>query len=119
MNTQVTLTGLVATTPRQTNGQTRFRLVTVEGEGNDHLASDGSSHSTNWFTIKCPVSMADNVLQSIQKGNRVILTGDLQVNEWDNGEMTGTTVEIVVSAIGYDLTYGVSENTRIFKTEDN
>ena len=119
MNTQVTLSGLVATTPRQTNGQTLFRLVTVEGEGNDHLASDGSTHSTNWFTIKCPVSMADNVYQSIEKGNRVILTGDLQVNDWNNGETYGTSVEVIVSAIGYNLAYGTSENTRTFKTEEN
>jgi len=107
MKTQVTLTGLVATTPRQTNGETLFRLVSDEGD------------SKNWFTIKCPVSMADNVYESIEKGNRVILTGDLQVRDWDNGEITGTTVQVVVSGIGYDLNYGTSENTRTFKTEDN
>lgn len=106
MKTQVTLTGLVATTPRQTNGETLFRLVTDEGD------------STNWFTIKCPISIADNVYESIHKGNRVILAGDLQIVDWDNGDITGTTAEVTTSAIGYDLNYGTSENTRTFKTED-
>lgn len=103
-NTQITLTGLVGTTPRQTNGETLFRLVTVEG---------------NWYTIKCPSSTADNVYESIEKGNRVILAGDLQIVDWDNGEITGTTAEVTASAIGYDLNYGTSENTRTFKKEEN
>ena len=112
--TQVTLTGLVGTTPRRVlpldnTAIVSFRLVTVEGEG--------ESAKTNWFTIKSYGQLAENVYASIEKGNRVILTGDLEVNDWDNGEMTGTTVEIIASGIGYDLTYGTSVNTRAFNAE--
>lgn len=111
--TQVTLTGLVGTTPRQVRNseltqQTTFRLVTVE---------DDESAKTNWFTIKSYGQLAENVYESIQKGNRVVLTGDLEVNDWDNGEMTGTTVEVIVSAIGHDLTYNTTVNTRVFNAE--
>jgi len=112
--TQVTLTGLVATTPRQANWiedtkQTAFRLVTVEGEG--------ESSKTNWLTIYCYGQLAENVFLSIEKGNRVIISGDLEVNDWDNGERTGTSVEVVANAIGYDLTHGTSVNTRVFNAE--
>lgn len=111
--TQVTLTGLVGTTPRQARNpeltqETVFRLVTVENE---------ESAKTNWFTVKCFGQLAENVFASIQKGNRVVLTGDLEVNDWDNGERTGTSVEVIVSAIGHDLTYNTTVNTRVFNAE--
>lgn len=102
MKTQVTLTGLVATTPRTSPNRLTFRLVTDEGDG------------TSWFTIYCYGQLAENVLLSIDKGNRVILTGDLAITDFDNGEITGTTAEVVATAIGYNLAYGTSENTRVF-----
>jgi len=117
--TQVTLRGLVATTPRtvtlpDNTLQTSFRLVTVEADGEDYPRLDGSEGKTNWFTVQSREQLAENVYASIQKGNRVILTGDLEVNDWDNGERTGTSVEIIVSAIGHDLMFCTTESKRVF-----
>lgn len=92
--TQITLTGLVATTPRQTDGLTIFRLV-------EHRDEAGS----NWYTVRAYGRLAENVHQSIDKGDRVIVTGRIEVHDWDNGEKTGTSVEIHAQAIGHDLAH--------------
>jgi single-strand DNA-binding protein len=45
---------------------------------------------------------------SLEKGQRVVLQGRLRVKDWDNGEKTGTTVEVEVLGIGHDLSWGTS-----------
>jgi len=98
--TQITLTGLVATTPRPAEGLAIFRLV----EHRDEARS-------NWYTIRAYGQLAENVLTSIEKGQHVTLTGRLEVVDWDNGEKTGTSVEVFAEAIGHNLAYGISTHT--------
>lgn len=104
--TQIALSGLVATTPRQSEERTVFRLVTVNDE-------DGRS---NWMTIYVSGQTADNVYASIDKGHRVLVYGRLQVVDWDNGEKTGTSVEIHADAIGHNLAHHTTEATRTYPT---
>jgi single-strand DNA-binding protein len=47
-------------------------------------------------------------LNQYQKGERIVVSGRLKVRDWDNGERSGTSVEIEASAIGHDLTFGTS-----------
>lgn len=108
METQniITVCGLVATTPRH--------IITAEGLAitSFRLASSVSSEITNWYTITGFGQTATNMASSISKGERVVLTGNLRIRDWDNGERSGTSVEVEVSAIGHDLTFGVSEFDR-------
>ena len=46
------------------------------------------------------------------KGDRIIVTGKLRVRDWDNGERTGTSVEIEADSIGHDLSWGSAKFTR-------
>lgn len=102
--------GLVATTPRHLITQeglaiTSFRLAEYD--------STDPSAETNWFTINAFEQLAVNVAQSVNKGDRVVLTGNLKVRDWDNGERTGTSVEIEADSIGHDIGYGTSVFTRV------
>jgi single-strand DNA-binding protein len=56
--------------------------------------------------------LAINSASSISKGDRIVVNGKLKVRDWDNGERTGTSVEIEADSIGHDMSYGLSEFTR-------
>jgi single-strand DNA-binding protein len=113
---QTTVTGLVATTPRHIVTQdglaiTSFRLASSQRRF-DRAKNRWIDGETNWFTVTALRSLALNASTSVNKGDRVLITGDLKVRDWDNGERSGTSVEIEASAIGHDLTWGTSTFTR-------
>ena len=64
------------------------------------------------FTITSFRQIALNVNASVQKGQRVVVTGRLRVRDWESGEKVGTTVDIDVDAIGHDLAWGTASFTR-------
>ena len=104
---EFTTRGLVATSPRHLITQeglpiTSFRLA----------SSEGPDSETNWFTVLLFNQLAINGAKAISKGDRVVLIGTLRVRDWDNGERTGTSVEIEADSIGHDMSYGLSEFTR-------
>jgi single-strand DNA-binding protein len=41
-----------------------------------------------------------------------VVSGRLKIRDWDNGERSGTSVEIEAAAIGHDLTFGTSSFER-------
>jgi single-strand DNA-binding protein len=112
----VSVTGLVATTPRHiitADGLpiTSFRLASAYRKF-DRVESKWVDGETNWFTVTSFNKLAFNVSTSINKGDRITVTGTLRVRDWDNGERSGTSVEIEASAMGHDLTWGTSVYTR-------
>ena len=52
----------------------------------------------------------------MRKGDRVVVTGKLKIRDWENGERTGTTIEIDAEALGHDLMWGSSTFTRSVAT---
>ncbi|MBW4033500.1 MAG: single-stranded DNA-binding protein [Acidobacteria bacterium] len=56
--------------------------------------------------------LATNVVGSISKGQRVVVSGRLRVRDWESGDRAGTTVEIDADAIGHDLSWGSAVFTR-------
>jgi single-strand DNA-binding protein len=110
-----TISGLVATTPRHlvtTDGLpiTSFRLaesIRYQSE------ADGSiKEQTNWYTITSFNKLAINTAGSVSKGERIFVTGELIIRDWDNGERAGTSVEVEATSIGHDLQWGNSAFTR-------
>lgn len=115
-NDTITITGLVATTPRLiTTGDgltiSSFRLASTQRRF-DKDTEKWIDGETNWFTVTCFRQLATNVGRSINKGERVIVTGTLRIREWDNGEKVGTTVEVEADAVGHDLTWGLATFVR-------
>jgi single-strand DNA-binding protein len=116
MSEALSVTGLVATTPRHLVTQdglpiTSFRLASSQRrfDRNQNKWIDGE---TNWFTVTAFRQLAINSSSSINKGDRVAVNGKLRVRDWDNGERAGTSVEIEADSMGHDLSWGNSVFTR-------
>lgn len=124
MQELIALQGLVATTPRTVTTKdgfplTSFRLVSAARRFNREIAQWEDSN-TNWYTVVGFRRIAENMSASLEKGQRVILQGRLRVKDWDNGEKTGTTVEVEVLGIGHDLSWGTSVFERtVYQTADS
>jgi single-strand DNA-binding protein len=116
MTDTTTLTGLVATAPRH--------LITAEGYAvtSFRLASNRRRFDrqqkiwvdagTNWYTVSTYRQLADNVAGSVQKGDRVLVTGRLRIRDWESGERKGTNIELDADSLGHDLFWGTSTFSR-------
>jgi single-strand DNA-binding protein len=116
MSEIITATGLVATTPRHLVTQdglpiTSYRMACSSRrfDRNENKWIDGD---TNWFTVTAFRQLAMNAAASVNKGDRVIVSGKVKVRDWENGERSGTSVEIEADSIGHDLTWGTGTFTR-------
>jgi len=98
----VTQDGLPITSFRLASSQRRF-------DRNQNRWIDGE---TNWFTITSFRQLAINTSESVNKGDRIVVTGKLRVRDWDNGERSGTSVEIDADGIGHDLSWGTATFVR-------
>jgi single-strand DNA-binding protein len=119
----VTISGLVATTPRHLITQdglpiTSFRLASSQRRF-DREQNKWIDGETNWFTITGFRQLAINLSTSVQKGERIILTGRLKIRDWDNGERAGTSVEVEAEHVGHDLFWGTSVFTRTVLVADS
>lgn len=116
MAENTTTTGLVATTPRHlVTGDglpiTSFRLAATNRRL-DRATGEYVDGDVNWFTITCFEELAINVAASVEKGNRIVVTGILRIRDWSDGTNAGTSVEIEADAIGHDLSWGTAVFTR-------
>jgi single-strand DNA-binding protein len=116
MAENITVAGLVATTPRHLitpDGLpiTSFRLASSHRRF-DKAKGTWVDGETNWYTITAFRQLGINAAGSINKGDRIMVQGVLRVKDWDNGERSGTSVEIEAIAIGHDITWGTSVFTR-------
>ncbi|MDX2026266.1 single-stranded DNA-binding protein [Microcella sp.] len=112
----ITLTGLVATTPRHivtSEGLsiTSFRLASNQRRF-DRTQNSWVDGDTNWYTITAFRQLGTHVATSVEKGQRVIVTGRVRIRDWESGEKSGTTIEIDAESIGHDLAWGRATFTR-------
>ena len=120
MTDQLTLTGLIATTPRHivtSEGLaiTSFRLASQQ-RWFDRKVGRWSDGETNWYTVTAFRDLAVNASQSLRKGDRVVTVGRLKVRDWSNDDRSGTSVEIEADSLGHDLYWGVTDYTKVART---
>ena len=123
MSDTITLTGIVATAPKHivtSEGLpiTSFRLASTQRRF-DRSQEKWIDGETNWYTITAFRQLAVHAAGSIEKGQRVVLSGRLRIRDWENGERTGTTVDIEADALGHDLSWGTSVFTRSIATSSS
>jgi single-strand DNA-binding protein len=121
MTDQLTLTGLIATTPRHivtTEGLaiTSFRLASQQRRF-DKETQVWADADTNWYTVTAFRELAINSAQSLNKGDRVVTVGRLKVKDWSNEDRSGTTVEVEAESLGHDLHWGTSEYHRVARAD--
>lgn len=112
----ITLTGLVATNPRHivtSEGLsiTSFRLASNQRRF-DRTQNAWVDGDTNWYTITAFRQLGTHVATSVEKGQRVIVTGRVRIRDWESGEKSGTTIEVDAESIGHDLAWGRATFTR-------
>ncbi|MGH3509646.1 MAG: single-stranded DNA-binding protein [Nocardioidaceae bacterium] len=67
---------------------------------------------TSWFSVSCWRSLADNVRDSVKKGDPVIVHGRLQVDVWDRDGVQSISPVVQALYVGHDLNRGRSLFTR-------
>jgi single-strand DNA-binding protein len=122
MADKITVAGLVATTPRHLTTSdglpiTSFRLACSHRKF-DRIEGKWVDGETNWYTVTAFQTLAINTASSINKGDRILVTGNLRIRDWDNGERSGTSVELEATAMGHDVSWGTSTFTRTVLVKD-
>jgi single-strand DNA-binding protein len=122
MADEITVQGLVATTPRHIVTQDGLPITSLRLACSfrrfDRSQNKWVDGETNWYTVTAFKTLAINMAGSIAKGERIIVTGKLRVRDWDNGERAGTSVEIEATGVGHDLTWGTANFTRTTLVRD-
>ena len=72
----------------------------------------------NFLTINAWGLLAENIANSVFKGQPLIVNGKLKVKQWKDGEKSGVSTELDAISIGHDLTKGCAEFTKIKKAPD-
>lgn len=119
MSTQSTLTvtGFVGSSVRFSVGKeggvpyASFRLGSTQ-RIYDRAAQTFRDAPTQWYTVKVWRHVATNVVQSLRKGEPVIVSGRLRTEEWVGPEGPRTSVVIEATALGHDLTFGTAKFER-------
>jgi single-strand DNA-binding protein len=122
MTERITISGLVATTPvlKSTDGGHQFCTFRLAANSRYFDRDQGAwvTSNTNWFTVNTFRQFALNVAESLNKGNRILVSGKLKVRNWDNGERSGTSVEIEADSLGIDLVFGTASFSRTLPEVD-
>lgn len=82
---------------------TDFRVASTPRK-HDKASDAWSDGETIWFGVTCWRGLAENVAASLQKGDRVVVTGRLGASSWttDLGEKR-SGLEIDAATVGFDL----------------
>ncbi|MEJ5920866.1 single-stranded DNA-binding protein [Bifidobacterium thermophilum] len=78
----------------------------------DAAAQQWKDRPTIWITVKAFRALAQNVLNSVRKGDPVIVTGSLANEQWERDGETHSRTVIEAASIGHDLGLGTSQFTR-------
>ncbi|WRH26472.1 single-stranded DNA-binding protein [Arthrobacter sp. JZ12] len=117
MSNYVTIRGFVGTEVRcAVAGSglpiTKFRLGSTDRYF-DKKTNTWVDGEINWYSVSMFRQLATNAGVSLQKGDRVIVTGRLRVRSWVSEEgKSGTTVEIDADSAGHDLIFGTANFRR-------
>jgi single-strand DNA-binding protein len=65
-----------------------------------------------FFDVTCWAQMAENVAESLQKGNRAIVTGRLSFRQWEKDGEKRSKVSVVADSVGPDLRWATAEVVR-------
>jgi single-strand DNA-binding protein len=119
----VTLSGFVATTPTLFTSPsgtdfTSFRIAQTRRYV-DRERGEWVDGRTVWFTVKSFRHAARNVATSLHKGDPVVVTGRLSVDEWAGQDGPRTSLVVEATSLGHDLVLGESRFARTVHRRDD
>lgn len=112
MDVNVTLAGFVGTTPKLFTSQTgtpftSFRVASTK-RYLDRTSNAWVDGRTIWFTVKAWRQPAKNIAESLRKGDAVVVSGRLAVDEWTAADGPRTDLVVEALSLGPDLTRGTA-----------
>ncbi len=113
MQNTLTLIGTLATDILTSNDDgtptARFRIVT-QNRRLDRATNTWSNGTPTFMTVTCVKRLAENVAASLRRGDPIIVTGRLRVQE--NKDKRLTRVEIEATGVGPDLNRAIASPQR-------
>jgi single-strand DNA-binding protein len=118
--TTIQLSGNVATDVRHRETDTglhiaSFRLATTPTRF-DSAQRAWVDQPTSYYSVTCFRYLAQNVAESLQKGEPVVVTGTLRIAEWEKDGRSGKDAEIVATSVGHDLNRGIAGFRRVTRS---
>lgn len=122
----VTLVGNLTTDPtwykarrRSQNGRATFAIAVNDYRGPD---ADEEDEVANFFFVTAFGSLGENLVDSLSKGDRVVVAGkigsyDAIVYDEDGEEVERTMLNITADAVGPDLRFATAEISRVRRTK--
>ena len=121
--TYVTVSGNVVGDPVVRTTSANVPFVTFRVASNvrrlNFKTGEYADAGTNFVNVTAFRALGVNLANSLKKGEPVIVYGRMRVNQWVNGEKSGTTVEIDAYNVGHDLTWGQTTFTKVTKPQLN
>ncbi len=116
-DTYITIVGNVVDAPRlrQTSAGipvASFRIASTSRRF-DRQAEQWTDHERLFATVTCWRAMAQNVTQSLKKGQPVLATGRFYSREYVKDEVSRMSYELDAVAVGHDLSRGTSDFVKI------
>lgn len=110
MTDQITVTGNLTGDPVRRGAEgappvASFGLASTERRLENGVWVDAH---TNFYSVSAFRGLAENVLQSLARGQRVIVVGKLRLRPWDQNGRSGVTADIDATSVGPDLLFGVT-----------
>jgi len=94
-----------------TNGGTAYAKFSI-AVNRKKKRGDDWEEITSFFDVVCFGDMAENVASSLTKGTRVLVTGHLDVTNWEKDDKKGTAVQITADDIGPSLKFATTSISR-------
>jgi single-strand DNA-binding protein len=119
----VTLRGNVASELRQMcfddgNTVTSFRMAS-NARRYDRDRREWVDKGTTYVRVTCRRAMALNAVESVRKGQPVVVTGRLRERFWSSDGRSGQSLEVEAETLGHDLSFGTATFVRVVRTERN
>ena len=123
MSDTLTVTGLIATTPRHVTTSEGVEILSFRLASNqrrfDKATGEWVDASTNWYTVTAFRTLAVNAYASLNKGDRIVVVGRLKIRDWQTDDRVGTNVEIEAETLGHDLFWCTAEAKRVVVSNAN
>jgi len=121
--TYVTVSGNVVGDPVVRATRANVPFVTFRVASNvrrvDFKSGDYIDAGTNFVNVTAFRALGVNLSNSLKKGEPVIVYGRMRINQWVNGERSGTTVEIDAYNVGHDLSWGQATFLKVARPQLN
>jgi single-strand DNA-binding protein len=121
--TYVTISGNVVGDPVVRMTRANVPFVTFRVASNvrrvDFKTGEYIDAGTNFVNVTAFRALGVNLANSLKKGEPVIVYGRMRINQWVNGDKSGTTVEIEAYNAGHDLTWGQTSFSKVVKPQLN